>query len=242
VILHWQDNTLAPVATVQSSVLGTFDRDGDGVAESLLRQRFDTEYFFGRRVETLRWNGDKLDAEPVQETLPKGFRVTGSEMADLDGNGKAETAIVKNGFLFIYRGRKQIYKSPHKLGGSIVSLNYNATPGMQDSRVDTVRFELSPLWCDIDHDGRKELIVPAAEGVNYILTGLPTEVDASWLAVVRREQGRFSTKELSETFERPIQGLGISPQGVLFLTTQPAGDEAEHGQATVYRLPIQATQ
>jgi hypothetical protein len=242
VILRWQDNTLTPVATIQSSVLGTFDRDGDGVAETLLKQKFDTEYFFGQRVETLRWHGEKLDAEPVQTTLPRGFTVTGSELADFDGNGKTETAVVKNGFLFIYRGRRQIYKSPHKLGGSIVTLNYNATPGMQDDRLDTVRFNLSPLWCDFDGDGRKELIVPAAEGVSHIIPGLPTEVDSSWLAVIRYEQGRFSTKELSETFERPIQGLGISPQGVLFLTTQPAGDEAEHGQATVYRLPIQATQ
>jgi hypothetical protein len=208
----------------------------------LLKQKFDTEYFFGRRVSTLRWHGDKLDAKPVKETLPKGFTVTGSVLADLDGDGKTETAILKNGFLFIYRGRKQVYKSPRKLGGSIVSLNYNATPGMQDFRLDTARFELSPLWCDIDGDGRKELVVPAAEGINKFMPGLPTKIDASWLAVVRHEGGRFSTKELSETFERPIQGLGISRRGILFLTTQPAGEEAEHGQATAYRLPIQATQ
>jgi hypothetical protein len=242
VILRWKDNTLSPVAKVLSAVLGTFDRDGDGVAETLLKQKFDTEYFFGPRVEILRWKGDKLSSASVKETLPNGFTVTGSVLADLDGDGKTETAILKNGFLFIYRGRKQVYKSPRKLGGSIVSLNYNATPGMQDFRLETVRFELTPLWCDIDGDGRKELVVPASEGVNYYAPGLPAEVDSSWLAVVRHERGRFSTKELSETFERPIQGLGISPQGVLFLTTQPAGDEAEHGQATVYRLPIQATQ
>jgi hypothetical protein len=242
VILRWQDNTLTPVAKVQSAVLGTFDRDGDGVTETLLKQKFDTEYFFGQSVDILRWHGDKLDAERVKETLPNGFTVTGSVLADFDGDGKSETAILNNGFLFIYRGRKQVYKSPRKLGGSIASLNYNATPGMKDFRLATVRFELNPLWCDIDGDGRNELVVPASEGVNYYAPGLPAEVDSSWLAVIRHEQGRFSTKELSETFERPIQGLGISPQGVLFLTTQPAGDEAEHGQATVYRLSIPAIQ
>jgi hypothetical protein len=241
VILRWRDNALTPVATVVSSVMGAFDRDGDGVAETLLKQKFDTEYFFGRRVETLRLRGDKLYSKPVKETLPNGFTVTGSALADLDGDGKTEAAIIKNGYLFIYRGRKQVYKSPRKLGGSIVSLNYNATPGLQENRLDTARFELSPLWCDIDGDGQKELVVPAAEGVNHYIPGLPTKVDSSWLAVVRHGRGRFSTRELSETFERPIQGLGLSPQGVLFLTTQPAGDEAEHGQTTLYRFPIQAT-
>jgi len=239
VILRWQDNTLSPVATVLSSVLGTFDLNGDGVPETLMKQEFDQEYFFGRRVKALRLSGDKLNVEPLKESLPNGFTVTGSLLADIDGNGKIETAMIKNGLLFIYRGRKQLYKSPRKIGGSIDTLTFNATPGMQDFRLETVRFELSPLWCDVDGDGRKDLVVPAAEGVNRAMPGLSAEVDRSWLAVVRHDQGRFITRELSASFERPIQGLGLSPRGILFLTTQePSGDET-HGQTMVHRLPVQ---
>ena len=241
VILRWQDNTLSPVKTVLASALGAFDRNGDGDPETLLKQEFDPEYFFGRRVTTLHWNGDKLIAEKLKETLPGGFTVTGSLFADLNGDGKTETAMIKDGFLFIYQGRKQLYKSPREIGGSIDTLTYNATPGMQDYRLETVRFELSPLWCDVDGDGRKELVVPAAEGVNRIMPGLPAEVDRCWLAVIRYEQGRFGTRELSESVELPIQGLGLSPQGVLFLTTQGAGGKDAHGQSMVHRLPFQAT-
>jgi hypothetical protein len=241
VILRWQDNTLSRVESVVMSVLGTFDRDGDGVPETLLKQEFDQEYFFGRRVKTLHWSGDKLSAEPLKETLPKGFRVTGSVLADLNGDGKIETAMIKNGFLFIYQGRRQIYKSPSKIGGSIDTLTFNATPGMQDYRLETVRFELGPLWFDIDGDGRNELVVPAAEGVNRIMPGLPAKVDRSWLAEIRYDQGRFVTRELSENFERPIQGLGLSSIGVLFLTPQGSGGEDALRQSTVYRLPVQAT-
>jgi hypothetical protein len=241
VILRWRDNTLRPVATVLSSVLGAFDRDGDGVPETLLRQEFDPENFFGRRVKTLRWSGDKILAESLDEKLPNGFTVTGSILADLDGDGNTETAMIKNGFLFIYRGRKQLYKSPRKIGGSTDKLTFNATPGMQDFRLVTVRFEVSPLWCDVDGDDRKELVVPAAEGINYTMPGLPAEVDRSWLAVIRHEQGHFATRELSENFERPIQGLGLSSHGVLFLTTHSAGGQTGHGQAMVYRFPIHPT-
>jgi hypothetical protein len=241
VILRWQDNTLSPVATVLSSALGTFDRNGDGVPEALLQQEFDPEYFFGGRVKTLHWAGDKLRSEPLDEKLPSGFTVTGSMLADLDGGGKTQTAMIKNGFLYLYEGRKQLYKSPRKIGGSIDTLTFNATPGMQDFRLATVRFELSPLWCDIDGDGRKELVAPAAEGVNRIMPGLPADVDRTWLAVISHDQGHFVTKELSESFERPIQGLGLSSRGVLFLTTQSPGDEDAHGQSIVYRLPVQAT-
>jgi hypothetical protein len=160
---------------------------------------------------------------------------------DLIGDGKSETAILKNGFLFIYQGRNQLYKSSRNLGGSIDTLTYNATPGMQDYRLDTVCFELSPLLCDIDGDDRKELIVPGAEGVNRVLPGLPAEVDRSWLAVVRHERGNFVTREFSGSFERPIQGMGFSPRGVLFLTTQHTGGKGTHGEAVVYRLPVTPT-
>jgi hypothetical protein len=241
VILRWQGDTLSPVETALSSVLATFDRDGDGVPETLLKQEFDQEYIFGRRVSMLRWSGEKLRAERLDEKLAKGFTVTGSVIADLNGDGKIETGIVKNGYLFIYRGRKQLYKSPGNIGGSIDTLTYNATPGMEDYRMETVQFELRPLWCDIDGDGRKELVVPAAEGVNRVLPGLPAKVERTWLAVVRHEQGRFVTRELSESFERPIQGLGLSSRGVMFLTTERAGDEDAHGQSMVHRFPFQAT-
>jgi hypothetical protein len=240
-VLRLQDKKLTPAATVQFSILGTFDRNGDGVPETLLKQEFNQEIFFGRRIKMLQWTGSKLEAEPLNLSLPNDFTVTGSLLADLDGDGKTETAMIKNGLLFIYRGHRQLYKSPRKVGGSIVTLNFNATPGMQDFRLETVRFELSPLWCDIDGDGRKELVVPGAEGVNRIMPGLPSKVDRSWLAVVRHEQGHFATREWSESFERSIQGLGLSPQGVLLLTTQLAGSDGGHGQATVYRLPIPIT-
>ncbi len=241
VILRWQDNTLTPVETVLSSVLGAFDRDGDGVPETLLKQEFDPENFYGKRIKMLRWNGGRLEAETLDEKLPTGFTVTGSTLADLDGDGKTEAVLIRNGSLFVYRGGKQLYKSPRKIGGSINTLNFNATLDMKDFLLRTVRFELSPLWCDMDGDGRKELVVPAAEGVNRIMPGLPAEVDRSWLAVIRHEQGHYVTKEFSESFERPIQGLGFSPQGVLFLTTQDAGDQSAHGEATAYRLPVRST-
>jgi hypothetical protein len=241
VILRWQDHTLSPVETVLVSVLGTFDRDGDGVPETLLKQEFDPENFFGSRIKNLHWKGDKLQAETLDEKLPANFTVNGSMLADIDGDGKTETAVIRNGALFVYRSSKQLYKSPRKVGGSIDTLNFNATPDMKDFLLKTVRFELSPLWCDVDGDGRKEVVVPAAEGVNRIMPGLPAEVDRSWLAVVRHEQGRYVTRELSESFERPVQGLGFGSQGILFLTTEGAGGEDSHGQSTMYRLPVQST-
>lgn len=238
VILRWQDNTLRPIETILSSVLGTFDLDGNGVPETLMKQEYESENFFGRRVAILRWSGGKLGTESLDEKLPATFTVTGSMLADLEGDGKIETAMIKNGSLFVYRGNRQLYKSPRVIGGSIDKLNFNATPGLKDFLMKTVRFELSPLWCDMDGDGRKELVAPAAEGVNRIMPGLPAEVDRSWLAVIRHEQGNYVTKEWSESFERPIQGLGLSPQGVLFLTVQDSGDNSAHGKATVYRLPV----
>jgi hypothetical protein len=54
VIFSFSDGRLTPIPEELPFLLGSFDRDGDGIPETLLGQSFDRDIFFGDRVREIR--------------------------------------------------------------------------------------------------------------------------------------------------------------------------------------------
>lgn len=100
------DNTIKLVMESIPKILGTFDMDSDGQPEVLLGQEFDREFFFGGRVNELKLSGHDLRYSKTTIEIPRHFPVLGSVFADLTGNGKLETAYIRNRILYIYSGKK----------------------------------------------------------------------------------------------------------------------------------------
>ena len=199
-------------------LLGSFDRDGDGVRETLLGQNFDRDIFFGDRIRELRWDRKELTigAPSFPVTLP--FAVQGTMIADMNGNGRPETAFVRNRTLFLYEGKELLYESSRQMGGSISAMTYDVNPGASARMFRTAAFEVPPAVVDLDGDGRMELVVIASEGSG--VAGIGSGVGKSWLATVDFRGGRFIRGSLGPELETPLQGLHVSGKGVFVVATQ----------------------
>jgi hypothetical protein len=198
-------------------MLGSFDRDGDGVRETLLGQNFDRDIFFGDRIRELRWDGKELTigAPSVPVSLP--FAVQGTMIADMNGNGRPETAFVRKRTLFIYEGKELLYESSQQMGGSISVMTYDVNPGAANRLITAETFEVPPVAVDLNGDGRMELVAIASEGTG--LTGTGSGIRKSWLATLEFREGRIVRGALGPEVETPLQGLYVSRQGVFVVAT-----------------------
>jgi hypothetical protein len=202
-------------------LLGSFDRDGDGVRETLLGQSFDRDIFFGDRVRELRWNGKELTIGDPSFPVSLPFAVQGALLADLTGDGRPETAFVRNRTLFIYEGKELLYESSQQMGGSVSVLRYDVNPGAASRLSTTAAFEVPPAAVDLDGDGRMEVVAIASEG--SFITGIGSGIRKSWLATLEFRGGRFVRGTLGPELETPLQGLHATRTGVFVVTTHAPG-------------------
>jgi hypothetical protein len=198
-------------------LLGSFDRDGDGVRETLLGQSFDRDIFFGDRIRELRWNGKDVTIGDPSLPVSLPFAVQGALFVDLTGDGRAETAFVRNRTLFIYEGKELIYESSQQMGGSISAVTYDVNPGAASRLITSASFEIPPVAVDLDGDGRMEVVAIASEGSG--LSGIGSDVRKSWLATLGYREGRFVRGSLGPELESPLQGLYASRKGVFVVAT-----------------------
>ncbi len=144
-----QNGRFKPVREGLQEILGTFDRDGDGVRETLLGQNFDRDIFFGTQIRELKLVGGKVESSSTSLDLPSSFPVQGSLLADLTGDGKPEAIYVRRRVLYIYDGDKQLYESPRQMGGSLSAMTFNRNPEAVDQLFATQAFEVSPVAADL---------------------------------------------------------------------------------------------
>jgi hypothetical protein len=211
------------VPTIQDipRILGTFDLNNDGWPETLLGQEFVGETFFGRRLNELKLNGNEIRYLQPNIQFPRHFTVLGSTFADVTGNGQLETVYVRNKILYVYSGKKRLYKSPKQMGGSLSFLTYDIDPTFKDVQTTTVEFEISPIVTDLDGDGHSEILAVASDKNIFGSLSISSGVKKSWLAVFRYQNGRFESGTLGDEFDKPLQGLTVAQQRVLLVATEP---------------------
>ncbi len=220
-IFALRGSQLVPIRETILSLLGTFDRDGDGQRELLLGQSFDPERFFGRRVRQLDLRGSKLHARKPGFRLPRGFTVQGAAFADLTGDGRPELAFVHRNILYIHGPDGELlYRSAPTMGGSLSSLTYDVDPELEFSPVNTVPFELAPVAADLNGDGVAELIVVASERRSAAAPGLDPGIKKSWLAVFEFRDGAFVMGKLGPELTVPMQGLAFDHSRLLLITPE----------------------
>ena len=212
-------------------ILGTFDLTGDGWPETLLGQEFSGETFFGRRLNELKLSGDQIQYLKIQVELPRHFTVLGSVFADLTGDGQLEAAYIRKRILYIYAGKKRLYKSPKEMGGSLSFLNYDIDPTFNNVQTTSVAFEVSPVATDIDGDGRPELLAVASDRNIFGSLAVSSGVKKSWLAIFKYENGRFESGTLGNELDTPLQGLTVARKRVLLVATDSGNLFGEGAQS-----------
>lgn len=210
---------LRPKVTAIPRILGTFDSNGDGLPETLLGQNFSGETFFGRKLNELKLGGDEISYEEPKIELPRHFTVLGSVFADFTGDGQLETAYIRKRNLYIYSGKKRLYKSPKEMGGSLSFLTYDINPAVKDVQTTTVEFEVSPVVMDLDDDGLPELLAVASERDFFGSLAISPGIKRSWLAVFKYKDGRFESGTLGNELESPLQGLAVARDRILMVAT-----------------------
>lgn len=213
---------LTPVRQRLPYLMAGLDGDGDRVPETLLSQSFSRRRFWGEQVRVLRLENGELVGDAPAFKLPRDFTVIGSVRADLTGDGKPETAFVRDGVLYIYQGEAMLFKSPG-MGGSMARLRYDLQPDAMASLSESVGFEIAPVPADSDGDGKKELLALAADKAMFQVPGISDSVRASQLIFLKYQQGTFVRGTLGESIETPVQGLSLTEDRLLFVGVQPGG-------------------
>jgi hypothetical protein len=227
-LFRLEGDRLSPLSIRIPLILGTFDLDADGLPETLLGQNFNRETFYGEHIAPLELAGGDIRTGSLKMKLPRRFTVIGSLLADLTGNGKLETAFIRNGKLYIFNGKERIYKSLKKMGGSLSFLTYDVDPGFKDSRPTTASFEISPVAVDLDADGRNELLATAAERSILGSLKISPGLTKTWISIFKYDAGRFSSGTLGEEFDLALQGITFNAHRLLVVTTE-MGDLMEGG-------------
>jgi hypothetical protein len=237
-IFTLRGNDLVPLGTWLPYFLGTFDLDGDGIPETLLRQSFDQDLFWGRQIRKLNLTGGKFRASRPGFKVPGSFTVLGSLFADLTGDGQLESIFVRGKELYIYTGKKQLYRSPPEIGGSLSVATYEVNPGAKDVFINSAMVEVSPAAADLDGDGRPELVVVASDRSFVGAPGISPNIKGTRLAVVKYKDGMFVKGTLGEMLGKPVQGLAITPGQLLFVATETGTIFGKKGSSHVLAYPL----
>ncbi len=214
-----QGERLAVVKERIPYFLGTFDRDGDGSPETLLRQSFDRDQFWGRGIRKLRLEKGELKSSRPDFKVPSKFNVLGSLFADVTGDGNLETIVVRDKALYIFDGKKELYQSPPGMGGSLSVASYKVDPEAKDFRTNTAMVEVSPVAADLDGDGVMEVVVVASESSLFTAPGMAPTIKNPRLAVVKYRNGTFVRGTIGDEVGEPVQGMTVADGKLLFVTT-----------------------
>jgi hypothetical protein len=237
-IYEFGGQSLRLEATGLPYFMGTFDRDGDGISETLLGQEFNLRDEYGRTF-VLNLEGGKARTSKPDFELPREFTVPGSALGDLTGDGKQETAYVRNGVLWIYAGRERIYRSSKEMGGSISTITYDRNPDVKDSMISVLSLEVPPFLHDIDGDGIPELLVVGAETGIVQVPGIGPGVKKSWVNVVKFQAGTFRKGRLPGDLENPIQGLWADGKQMYLVVSRTTSILRKEGSSTLLALPLE---
>jgi hypothetical protein len=235
-VFRLQGKELLPVEERISFFLGTFDRDGDGVPETLLRQSFDRDIFWGAQIRELQLTNGGLKHRRLKFKLPRRFTVLGSTFADLTGDGKVETIVVRDKALYIYAGKKQLYKSSAEVGGSLAVATYDLDPGASFTSVKTAILEISPVAVDVDGDGQLEVLAVTTD--RGMLKSPRLSLFKSWLTVVKYKDRTFVKGKLGEVLEIPTQGLAADEGKVLVVASRPGSVFGKEASSRILAYPL----
>ena len=243
-LFAFDGNSLTLVEDNIRYILGSLDRDGDGLPEVLLAQHYDKLKFFGTRIERGELRGGKLRTSNLDIPVPSDLAVVSGRYVDITGSGQKELAYVRNNILYLYSsdGQTRIWESNKQMGGSLAQAMHDIHEGNKAVTMEileTTALEIPPVAADLDGDGLPELVVPSAEKIAFgAVEGAIAGVKKSWLAVVKFREGMFVKGTIGEEMEVPIAGLTVTGQEVLFIATEAAKFTGKKGNSYLLSFPL----
>jgi len=206
-ILRYQKGRFEPVITGINLILKFVDYAGTGVKDTLLAQTFDLDKFFGKEVYIVKREGQAL-RYALKIEVPQGFRLPGSEFADLDGDGQRELiTFLEDGRLAIYKGTQLVYSTTFSATKHFSELRLTAGKPPQEVIKAKAFPVVSPLMGDFNGDGRMDLLFVKAE--------FPLEKVSQELKSLPLNQGNFQFFFLSYQGTYYFRSLDLEEKGVL---------------------------
>jgi opacity protein-like surface antigen len=238
-LLKLEGDTLTPVINGYSRMTAGFDLDGDMRSELLLGQEFERENFYGTRVNELTVRNGAFETSEPPVLLPRSFQIYGALLTDITGDGKAEVVYVRKRRLYIFQGTEQIYKSSSEIGGSVATVTYDVDPDAQNPMINNASIEVAPVAADLDGDGTREIVAPAADGNIMRSVGVASAIDKSWLAVFKYRDGMVMKGSVGDKLERPLQGISVA-NGQAYMLATDVGSLLDGSEASyLLSIPLQ---
>ncbi|MAB53419.1 MAG: hypothetical protein COA98_07935 [Candidatus Neomarinimicrobiota bacterium] len=143
-------------------MLGAFDLDGNRTAETLIGQPFNRNDFYGQPLREFSISADNaLQQNTPSLSLPASFRVIGSLLTDLTGDGKFESISISDSALVVRNSSDNvIHRSERNVGTELSSLSYELNPSQAFSPVAHVNIEPSPVLLNGPENQKRFLIFP----------------------------------------------------------------------------------
>ncbi len=240
-LLRFYQGRFEEIVKDANFILGFFDFDADGVKETLLAQSFDKDNFFGLPVyEVHPGAGGKLVYQRKIE-VPLHFQILGAAFADVDGDGQREVLFLNRAKkIQIYKGRKKIWESNRKVGGSIYSISFSAGSKHLNYKM-AISAEVDPIVYDLNADGVQEVLLVANKSTHRdLIPGIPAYESGGVLVLTRSVMG-FSLLPLTGTFDGPLQGISIVGQEI-FVTYVRGNPFTQKGESYLLAFPLRMPQ
>jgi hypothetical protein len=190
-----------PVALVDQvdAFLYAVDEKGTGVKDTLWRQRYREETFFGTGfAEQIALRNGTLVKER-HAIVPDGFRATGATFSNITGKDtRALVFIDERNRLRIANGTEEVWRSSSVVGGGGGKIEVQRFIE-RGGRSYFYTMEPTPLSVDLDGDGIQEVVVPQ------------NQLEAGILAIVFKGPAGVRFQQVNSGFEGTIVGMGAIP-------------------------------
>ncbi|NIA19575.1 MAG: hypothetical protein GWP07_03960, partial [Xanthomonadaceae bacterium] len=199
-----------------------------------LGQVFTMESVFGSQVYRLKLKQGQVKSQEAF-AVPHGFRIPGALYDDVNGDGRRELCFInEQSFLEIYQGDKRLWISDERVGGSLNNVQVEVgTPKV--SYTDKRQINVSLRACDLDADGKKEMLL--VKNTSSMSTGVGEFgfLDKGSVMLLKQSNVGFSLRPLTGKLDGPMQSLNILGKE-LFVTMVKRGEDLLKSTGDSYLL------
>jgi hypothetical protein len=206
-----------------NAIIGAFDDNSDGRRTFILGQEYDPEEFYGKRIRKYNINSDRLHQGEYTYDCPAKFRVLGSAISDVTGDGVNENIFIRNNILYIYSGKDLMYTSSKVIGNNASMLTYEINPKSPYVRQNTVSIELPPVTEDVDGDGTSELLVIASKRNELSSVVGVSEIENNWIVSFKYKDEQFIKGSIERVIDEHIKGFTVADSNIVAVVSAKKG-------------------